>query len=45
LDIPSPDISWGAVMGEYLVNHYLDIALVSSQDRLASVWARLKMLD
>jgi len=42
LDIPSPDISWGAVMGEYLLNHYLGIAAVSSDDKLTALWADLK---
>ena len=42
LDIPSPDISWGAVMAEYILNYYLDVADVAPAGKLASVWADMK---
>ncbi|MAF09358.1 hypothetical protein CMK11_02810 [Candidatus Poribacteria bacterium] len=45
LDIPSPDISWGAVMGEYILNYYLGVAAVAPGGKLASVWGAMKAAD
>ena len=42
LDIPSPDVSWGAVMGEYILNHYLGVAAVEPGGKLTSVWGEMK---
>ena len=42
-DIPEPDISWGAVIGEFVVNYYLrEVAAVQADDKLATTWGSVK---
>ena len=42
-DIPAPDISWGSVIGEFIVNYYLpEYAAVEADGKLASTWGEIK---
>ena len=42
-DIPAPDISWGAVIGEYILNYYLrEVADVQAEAKLVSTWGEIK---
>ncbi len=42
-DFPEPDISWGAVIGEFVVNYYIpEFAAVEADDKLASTWGSIK---
>ena len=42
-DIPAPDISWGAVIGEYILNYYLrEVAEVQAEAKLVSTWGEIK---
>ena len=42
-DIPAPDISWGAVIGEFIVNYYLpEVAAVQADGKLVSTWGFLR---
>ena len=42
-DIPAPDISWGSVIGEFIVNYYLkEVAAVEADAKLASTWGEIK---
>ena len=44
-DIPAPDISWGAVIGEYILNYYLrEVADVQADGKLVSKWGEIKGL-
>ncbi|MFC1712068.1 hypothetical protein ACFL6S_00300 [Candidatus Poribacteria bacterium] len=43
LDIPAPDISWGAVIGEFVVNYYLsEVAAVEADGKLTITWGSIK---
>jgi hypothetical protein len=42
-DIPAPDISWGAVISEYILNYYLrEVAAVQADDKLVFTWGKIK---
>ena len=42
-DIPAPDISWGAVISEYILNYYLsEVAAVQADGKLVSTWGKIK---
>ena len=42
-DVPKPDISWGSVIGEFIVNYYLkEVAAVEADAKLASTWGEIK---
>lgn len=42
-DIPEPDISWGAVIGEYILKYYLrEVAAVQGDGKLTSKWGDIK---
>ena len=42
-DVSAPDISWGSVIGEFVVNYYLnELAAVQADARLASTWGEIK---
>ena len=42
-DIPEPDISWGSVIGEFIVNYYLsEFAAVGADGKLTSTWGEIK---
>jgi hypothetical protein len=42
-DIPAPDISWGAVIGEYILNYYLrEVADVQADGKLVSKWGEIR---
>jgi len=42
-DIPAPDVSWGAVISEYILNYYLvEVAAVQADGKLISTWAEIK---
>jgi hypothetical protein len=44
LDIPTPDVSWGTVMGEYILNYYLNqVASVQADDKLTTTWGKIKL--
>jgi len=43
LDIPAPDISWGAVISEYILNYYLsEVAAVQADGKLSTTWGSVK---
>jgi len=42
-DIPEPDVSWGAVIGEFVVNYYLrEVAAVQADGKLTTTWGSIK---
>ena len=42
-DVAAPDISWGSVIGEFIVNYYLkELAAVAADSKLASTWGEIK---
>lgn len=43
LDIPAPDISWGAVIGEFVVHYYLsEVAAVQADGKITTTWGSIK---
>lgn len=43
LDIPAPDISWGAVIGEFVANYYLsEVAAVQADGKITTTWGSIK---
>ena len=43
LDIPAPDVSWGAVISEYILNYYIsEVAAVEPSGKLTSTWGNVK---
>jgi len=42
-DIPEPDVSWGAVISEYILDYYLkEVAAVQADGKLVSTWGKIK---
>lgn len=42
-DIPAPDISWGSVIGEFVVNYYIpEVAFVQADGKLTTTWGSIK---
>ncbi len=42
-DVPHPGVSWGAIMGEFILNYYLPETLsVEPIDKLTTTWGKLK---
>lgn len=42
-DIPAPDVSWGAVIGEFVVNYYLsEVAAVHADGKFTTTWGSIK---
>ena len=42
-DVPHPGVSWGAIMGEFIVNYYLpEVLSVEPTDKLTTTWGKLK---
>lgn len=42
-DVPHPGVSWGAIMGEFIVNYYLpEVLSVEPADKLTTTWGKLK---
>ena len=45
-DVPHPGVSWGAIMGEFIVNYYVpEVLAVEPIDKLTTTWGDLKSLD
>ena len=42
-DVPHPGVSWGAIMGEFIVNYYLpEVLSVEPVGKLTTTWGNLK---
>ncbi len=43
-DVPHPGVSWGAIMGEFIVNYYLPevLSVEPTDDKLTTTWGKLK---
>ena len=42
-DYPEPDISWGAVIGEFVVNYYIsELVFVQADGKLTTTWGSIK---
>ncbi|MDE0688588.1 MAG: hypothetical protein OXI61_10510 [Candidatus Poribacteria bacterium] len=42
-DVPHPGVSWGNIMGEFIVNYYLpEVLSVEPIDKLTTTWGKLK---
>lgn len=42
-DVPHPGVSWGAIMGEFIVNYYVpEVLSVEPIDKLTTTWGKLK---
>ena len=43
-DVPHPGVSWGAIMGEFIVNYYLPevLSVEPTDDKLTTTWGQLK---
>lgn len=42
-DVPHPGVSWGEIMGEFIVNYYLpEVLAVEPTEKLTTIWGKLK---
>ena len=42
-DVPHPGVSWGAIMGEFIVNYFVpEVLAVEPIDKLTTTWGKLK---
>ncbi len=43
-DVPHPGVSWGAIMGEFIVNYFVPevLAVEPTDDKLTTTWGKLK---
>ena len=42
-DVPHPGVSWGEIMGEFIVSYYIpEVLAVEPIDKLTTIWGKLK---
>ena len=42
-DVPHPGVSWGEIIGEFIVNYYLpEVLSVEPTGKLTTTWGKLK---